>query len=121
MKLMMAYCGLECDSCPILKATSEKDKSLQSAMRELIADQCSKIYGINTQPKDITDCDGCRADTGRLFFGCLKCEIRKCANLKNIRNCAYCSEYACDLLKNHFSLDPGAQDRLEKIRKKLSI
>jgi len=40
--------------------------------------QCSKLYGVNLQLKDITDFDECKANTGRLFSGCLYCEIRKC-------------------------------------------
>jgi len=113
---MIAYCGLTCDSCPIHLATLEQDKSRQRTMRESIAEQCSKVYGMNLQPKDITDCDGCRADTGRLFSGCFNCEVRKCASLKNIESCAYCSYYACENLREHFSHDPGSQIRLEEIR-----
>jgi predicted helicase len=85
-------------------------------MRESIADKCSKIYGMNLQAEDVTDCDGCRANTGRLFSGCFNCEIRKCVIQKNIENCAYCNDYACDRLKKHFSLDPGAHASLEEIR-----
>ena len=119
---MIAYCGLACENCPIHLASLEQDKSRQQTTRESIAEQCSKHYGMNLQTEDITDCDGCRANTGRLFTGCLNCEIRKCANYKNIENCAYCNDYACEKLKKHFSLDPGAQTRLEEIRqiKKIS-
>lgn len=116
METMIAYCGLTCDSCPIHLATLEQDKSRQQTMRGSIAEQCSKHYGMNLQPEDITDCDGCRANTGRLFSGCLNCEIRKCASQKNIENCAYCSDYACERLKEHFSHDPSAQIRLEEVR-----
>jgi hypothetical protein len=87
----------------------------------LIAEQLSKIYGTSPKPEIITDCDGCKLDNGRLFTGCADCEIRKCANLKKMTNCAYCSDYACDNLKKHFVVDPGAQDRLEKIRKNINI
>jgi len=116
MEFMIAYCGLVCDSCPIHLATLEKNQAKRCTRRELIAIQCSKLYGMKLQLKDITDCDGCRTNTGRLFSGSSKCEIRKCASLKNIRNCAYCHAYACGMLKNLFSQDPGAQDRLEEIR-----
>ena len=85
-------------------------------MRESIAEQCSKQYGMNMQPEDINDCDGCRANTGKIFSGCLNCDIRKCAIQKHIDNCAFCSDYACDSLKKHFLHDSGAQTRLEEIR-----
>jgi len=115
---MIAYCGLECNSCPIHLATLERDEFRKKTMRESIVEQCYKHYGMNLQFKDITDCDGCRANTGRLFSGCLNCEIRKCANEKNIESCAFCSHYACEILKEHFILDPGAKIRLDRMRRK---
>ncbi|WP_407933795.1 DUF3795 domain-containing protein [Draconibacterium orientale] len=54
-----------------------------------------------------------------MFSACLKCEIRKCASEKNLDSCAFCSNYACEPLEKLFSLDPGAQIRLEEIRQKL--
>jgi len=113
---MIAYCGLKCDTCPIHLATLEQDRSHQQTMRESIAEQCSKLYDMNLQPEDITDCDGCRANTGRLFSGCLNCKIRKCVNKKNIESCAFCSDYVCGILKEHFTHDPTSQSRLEEIR-----
>jgi hypothetical protein len=116
MEIMIAYCGLMCSSCPIQLATLEQDKSRQLTMRESIADQCSKYYGMKMQPEDVNDCDGCRADTGKLFSGSLNCEIRKCAIQRHIESCAFCDAFACDRLRKHFSLDPVAQTRLEEIR-----
>lgn len=37
----------------------------------------------------------------------------------NLENCAYCGSYACDKLKRHFAIDPGAQANLEGIRRKM--
>ena len=117
METMIAYCGLRCDTCPIHLATIEQDKSAQRTMRESIAEQCSKYYGINQKAEDINDCEGCRSGTGRLFSGCYNCEIRKCAIEKGIESCASCSNYACERLRKHFLLDPGAEKRLEEIRR----
>jgi hypothetical protein len=119
MDTRIAYCGLKCDSCPIHLATLEKNISHQAKMRVLIAEQLSKIYGTSPKPEIITDCDGCKVNNGRLFTGCADCEIRKCAILKNMINCAYCSDYACDKLNKHFAIDPGARDKLEEIRKRI--
>ena len=119
MDVMIAYCGLKCDSCPIHIATLEQDKSRQETMRESIAEQCNKIYGMNLQFKDINDCDGCRANTGRLFSGCLNCEIKKCSIEKNVESCAFCSDYTCELLEKHFLLDSSAKARLDKIHQKI--
>jgi hypothetical protein len=116
---MIAYCGLKCDSCPIYLATSEPDESLRNAIRESVAEQCNKQYGMNLLAADVTDCDGCRSDTGRLFSGCRACEIRECASLKNIENCACCSYYICDRLKAFFQNEPDAQRRLDEFRLKI--
>ena len=115
--MVYAYCGLVCDTCLIHLATLEQDEIRKRTMREEIAKEISKVYGTNMLPENVNDCDGCRADHGRLFSGEVICGIRICAREKNLENCAYCNEYACDVLKRHLALDPGSQARLEEIRK----
>ncbi len=116
METMVAYCGLDCESCPIHQATLEADPARQQAMRQSIAELCSVQYGMNLQAEEVTDCDGCRANTGRLFSGCAQCAIRACIRSKNLESCAYCPHYACEKLLKHFELDPLAKDRLDQIR-----
>jgi hypothetical protein len=113
---MIAYCGLSCEGCPIHLATLEQDISRQLEMRISITRLLAESYCMNLGPEDINDCDGCRADTGRLFSGCLNCEIRKCAGQRNLDSCAFCGEYICDKLKEMFRHEPGAQIRLEELR-----
>jgi uncharacterized Fe-S cluster-containing radical SAM superfamily protein len=117
METLIAYCGLDCGSCLIHLATLEQDKILQYAMRKSVAEQLFKYYGINSSPENINDCDGCRADTGRIYTGCIQCDIRKCAITKNLESCVFCDNYSCDNLRKHFSLDHEAKERLEEIRK----
>lgn len=116
MDIMTAYCGLACESCMIHLATLQQNQSKQQSMRESIAEQCSTIYSMKLQAKDITDCDGCRAPSGRLFSGCNQCKIRQCAISKNIESCAFCVDYICERLQEHFLLDPEAHKRLEQMR-----
>ena len=118
---MTACCGLACNTCPIYLATLETDRSRQQEMRISIAQICAKQYNMKLRPEDINDCDGCRAETGRLFSGCKDCGIRECARGKNIENCGYCAEYACDNLTEFFRHDPGARIRLEEIRKAMKL
>lgn len=113
---MLAFCGLQCDTCPIFLATLEKEKSKQFEMRESIAEECREHYNMEISLEEITDCDGCRAESGRLFSGCQKCEIRKCVVEKQIENCAFCSQFACSKLEDLFILDPYAKIRLMEIR-----
>jgi len=118
MNAVTAYCGLMCETCPIHLATLESNISRKAEMRLMIAEELSKIYGTTPKPEIVTDCDGCKVSNGRLFTGCADCEIRKCAILKEVVNCAYCGDYPCENLKKHFVIDPGAQARLEEIHKK---
>ena len=113
---MIAYCGLTCQGCPVYWATREKNREKKEKMRAEIVRICKEQYGVEYKPEDITDCDGCRAEEGRLFSGCKKCPIRKCARKKRLENCAYCGEYACEVLKEFFVKEPDAKARLDVIR-----
>jgi hypothetical protein len=116
---IIAYCGLNCQTCPIYLATRTADENEQAQMRNEIARLCREHYGVNYSPEDISDCDGCFADTGRLFVGCRDCPIRKCALERGVKTCADCGQYVCANLAAHFSLDPTAKDRLDEIRRNL--
>ena len=116
MNIMIAYCGLDCQSCQIHLATIEPDDSKRKVMRTSIAQICSEQYGMSMKPEDVTDCDGCRSNTGRLFSGCLHCEIRSCAIDRELESCAYCDEYICNKLQDHLKIDPSAKVCLEKHR-----
>lgn len=116
MDAMIAYCGLDCSGCSIHRATLVEDISAQRSMREDIARICRQQYGMEVQPADVTDCDGCRSQTGRLFSGCARCEIRTCVIGRSLASCAYCAEYACETLQKFFETDPAARVRLEEMR-----
>ena len=111
----IAYCGLLCEGCAIYLATREEDDGKRHEMRVDVAQQIKKLYGQECTAEDVTDCDGCKSGA-RLFSGCERCEIRKCARQKGFENCAHCSEYACDKLEGLFATDPEAKKRLDKIR-----
>ena len=48
----------------------EADKEKQAKMRIQIAKKVCEHYSTPTMPENITDCDGCKANTGRMFSGC---------------------------------------------------
>jgi len=119
---MIAYCGLNCVTCQIYLATRETDPEKQRQMREQIVIAIKKYLGEEKRVEDITDCDGCKAEGGRLYSNCQKCQIRKCAREKGLENCAYCSEYACDKLSKFFDSEgekAGAKKRLNEIKARL--
>ncbi len=114
---MIAYCGLTCQTCPIYLATRQQSKEQQLRMRMEIIQLCKEHYGIQYELKDITDCDGCRAESGRLFSTCKTCVIRKCARKKKLENCSQCPDYACKELVAFFETDPDAKARLDELRR----
>ncbi len=113
---MIAYCGLVCHTCPIYLATREEDKEEQAHLRARISALMKEQYGMNYGPEEITDCDGCLTEQGRLFVGCYSCDIRKCARQKHVENCAYCTDYICEKLKAFFDTDPDAKTLLDEVR-----
>jgi hypothetical protein len=119
MEQMIAYCGLSCRTCPIYLATREQDAKKKREMRAEIAQKINEIYKKKTKAEDVTDCDGCKTKE-RLFSGSNKCQIKACAKKKEIENCAYCSEYACEQLLKFFAMDPEAKRRLDQTRKDIN-
>jgi RecJ-like exonuclease len=113
MEKMIAYCGLVCTECPAFEATQKND----DAKRKEVAEMWSKQYKMAVKPEDI-NCDGCKLEGKRLIGYCNICEIRKCGKQKQVVNCAYCAEYACEKLTKFIAMAPQAKASLEKIRKK---
>ncbi len=85
-------------------------------MRAEIAKKINEVYKQKMLAEDVTDCDGCLKKNGRLFSGCKKCKIRKCARERTIENCAHCGEYPCEQLRKFFDSEPDAKARLDAIR-----
>jgi hypothetical protein len=114
MKEMIAYCGITCTECPAFVATQKDDPD----ERTRVAEMWSKEFNVELKPEDI-NCDGCLADSSRLFSHCHVCEIRKCGQEKEVINCAYCDDYGCEKLTAFLDMVPEAKETLEEIRKNL--
>ena len=111
MERVVAYCGIICSDCPTFKATKNDD----DAERRRVAELWTKQYGREYKMEDI-NCDGCLTKGRRVFSYCIVCEIRKCAQERNVENCAYCVEYACEKLSNLFNEYKPAKEVLDEIR-----
>ncbi len=114
MDKMIAFCGIVCTECPAFLATQKDDDNERTKVAEL----WSKEFKAEIKPEDI-NCDGCLLESGRLFGHCKVCEIRKCGQERNVKNCAYCDDYACEKLNKFFGMAPDAKATLEEIRKSL--
>ena len=114
MERMIAYCGLVCTECAAYIATQANDRE----QLEKVAAQWSVEFNA-TPTADDCMCDGCLATTDRHIGHWDECKIRACAIEKGVRNCAHCTDYACDELKAFFAFAPEAQTTLEQVRQNL--
>jgi len=113
MPEMLAYCGVDCSTCPALTALRTND----AALRAKTAAEWSKAFGHNIKPEDI-NCTGCAADGVHIAYCDSMCEIRKCARGRKLENCAVCADYGCATLEGFLKNAPEARARLEKVRSK---
>ena len=114
MEKMIAFCGLTCTECLAFIATRKGDDK----KREKVAKVWSREFKSEIKPEDI-NCDGCLEESGRLFNYCKVCEIRKCGQEKEVKNCAYCDDYTCEKLTKFFDMAPEAKTALTEIKKNL--
>lgn len=111
MNTMLAYCGIACDQCPVLRATRADDE----AQRAELAASWGKLLGRVLASADM-NCDGCRAEEGRRFAHCRACAIRFCCRGHDLADCAACDDYPCPDLAALFDQVPVAREALEARR-----
>jgi hypothetical protein len=119
----LAYCGINCEKCPVFIATSKDD----DALRQKTAREWSNLYaeilesfGIHSLKPEDMNCYGCRSNRG-LFIGCAGCQIRKCSQDKGFITCASCDEYeSCNMLNAFYSftVHQSAKENLDRMRMK---
>ncbi len=112
---IIAFCGICCSDCPAYKATIANDDEMRKDVAEKwTSDECP----LTAQE---VHCLGCpKIDTPVMcFVG--KCEVRLCAVDKGVENCAYCEDYACDILQKVWGYvgDDEAKKNLDSICKNL--
>lgn len=108
-KEMIAYCGLDCETCDARIATLNNDDEL----REKTAKLWSKLNGAEIMAEMI-NCTGCRVDGVKTPFCNDMCPIRKCAACKKVDTCGDCSEMdKCETLGMIISNNAQALENLK--------
>lgn len=109
MKLLIACCGLDCESCDARIATVENDH----ALREKTAKKWSEMNHAPEITADTIHCMGCRADGVKFAYCSNYCEIRKCVNEKGFATCGDCKELdTCQIVGCVLQHAPGAKENL---------
>lgn len=110
MKKLIAFCGLDCESCDARIATLNND----DALRVKTAALWSELNGVSITPEMI-NCTGCRTEGVKTQFCELMCPIRQCAKQKGVRTCGDCADMSiCQTLSPIRDNNPAAKERLEK-------
>ena len=108
MNSMIAYCGLDCETCEARIATVNND----NALREQVAKRWSELNGVEITPEMI-HCVGCRADGVKTPFCESLCPIRKCALSSRVETCGDCGKKAaCEKLGMITKTNAAARRRL---------
>lgn len=115
MEKIIGCCGIICSDCPVLIATKKNDDSERRQVAQIFTKQYRRDY----KPQDI-NCEGCLTDDQRIFSYCNICEIR-CGKEKNVRNCAFCTDYPCEKLSNLFAKYRKAKATLDETRREIGF
>ena len=87
MKKLIAYCGLDCESCEARIAPERND----DALREKVARLWSELNHVEITP-DMIHCTGCRMPGAKTPYSDSLCPIRQCAQSRGVETCGNCGE-----------------------------
>jgi hypothetical protein len=112
---IIAFCGIDCASCPAYIGTAGGDEELLKKTAEEWSTAEEQLT-----PEDVI-CHSCTQTEKRLFTWCKQCRVKDCCREKDLANCAYCDEYACDELKNLWDIVESQEPRrtLDDIRREI--
>lgn len=108
---MIAYCGIDCLTCPSYIAT-------QSGSREelaRVAEELARRYRTEVKPEYVV-CDGCKAGKRHSYFCDNLCKMRKCCIEKQYDSCIECSDFPCKELRFELDHSPDAEKNLAKLK-----
>ena len=108
-KELMAYCGLDCETCEARIATLAND----DALRRKVATEWSEMNHVEITPAMI-NCVGCRVDGVKTPYCESLCPIRQCCLKKGMEHCGMCAEMdACATLAPVIGYSEEAKNHLK--------
>jgi len=111
MPTLTARCGLNCAECEAYLATQKHDP----AELEILVKKWGEMFHKDITVKDVL-CDGCTTLSDRHCSYCYECGVRKCAEERQLANCAVCSDYGCATLTAFWAFAAKSKENLEAIR-----
>lgn len=104
-----AYCGFNCEECPVYQATSHNDVVLRVAIYEQY-----HLANPNLTWEDL-HCHGCKSNPADHTHLCNACEMRRCARATKRSTCAACPDYPCDIIERSLPPDSVGRKRLDAL------
>ena len=83
---MIAYCGINCDTCSIYAAANDPEKA------EILARQW-RDNGWGPALPEWFRCQGCNGPEDKLWSE--DCSIRACGKARELDNCSLCQDFPC--------------------------
>ena len=109
MNQLIAYCGLNCETCDARIATVRND----DALREKTAALWSRLNGVEITT-DMIHCTGCRTDGAKTPYCESMCPIRRCAMEKGYETCKDCCLVdECEMLSPIIGTNAEARENLK--------
>jgi hypothetical protein len=107
----IAYCGLDCATCPAHLAWKNDDDKLR---KKQAAEWGSPDYPITAEE---INCVGCKVDAEPKFKSCAACGVKSCARERGVETCAHCEDYGCETLEGLLQqAGDELRQKLEKMR-----
>jgi len=104
----LAYCGLNCNECPIYLASVSKNTDEQIRLANEYSTETGRFS------KEDMYCLGCHSDTVSQKM-CGDCEIRLCGTKKSYESCAKCDEFPCPILEKNLGANSDNLNTLKQL------
>ena len=87
----LSWCGVDCNSCDVFKATVHGDEEARMRAVKLWTKTAQEHWGMETLDPEILDCKGCRSEGHAKHKGYGRCPISPCAKSRGLASCGLCS------------------------------
>jgi hypothetical protein len=110
-----SYCGIDCDSCDVLKATLHGDQEARMRAAKLFEKTAREHWGMEKLDPMTLSCEGCRSGCEQ-HSGYGRCPMRPCAQKRGLSSCGLCPEWEqCGRLAGLLADAPEARANLQRI------
>lgn len=106
MKNLIAYCGINCNSCSLYIATINNNVSLKMKLAEEWGEMYSRLFKVEDM-----ECLGCKSE--EVFMLCSKCDIKSCNENKGIERCSKCDDYPCSRIERFYEWQEKQETKVE--------